>query len=248
MQPAGSAPRVSWHRGGQELAPSASLDAFIEAARHGAEFIEVDVRQCRDGVLVCVHDDVVPGFGRVSDVDYVSLPPGARDGVLTLTHFLLALDGVDPERHSGIHLDLKDAGYEIDAVDALVASGREFFATTSNESSIVRLRRERPSVDAYLTIGTSRVGLSGLTLIRQRLAEGFPMRRIRRTGATGIAIHYRLATPLTRWWCRRHGLAIVVWTVDRPAFVESWLQRDIDVLTTNRPQFALRRRLALCHV
>lgn len=236
--------RISWHRGGQELATSASLEAFVAAARHGAELIEVDVRRTADGVLVCVHDETVPELGAVTTLDYGALANSEQDRVLTLHQFCAALDDVDPACRSGIHLDLKDEGYELAAVDELIRWGRPLFVTTSIESSIRLVRIERPDVDAYLTIGSSRFGLSPLEVARLRLSELFPMRRVTRCRATGIAIHYALATPLIRWWCRQRGLAVVVWTVDRPAFVERWLLRDIDVLTTNRPTFALKRRAA----
>jgi glycerophosphoryl diester phosphodiesterase len=239
-----SPPRVSWHRGGSEFEESASLAAFVAAARYGAECIEVDVRETADGVLVCVHDDAVPGLGRVVDLRYGDLDTLARERVVTLERFCDALDEADPSRASVIHLDLKDRGYEIRAVDTLIAHERTQFVTTSLVDSIALVRTERPLIDGYLTIGTSREGLSRWQRVRLRSGETFPMATLARCHATGIAVHYALATPLLRWWCRRRGLAIVVWTVDRPAFVEQWLQRDIDVLTTNRPLFALRRRAA----
>ena len=130
-------------------------------------------------------------------------------------------------------------------MDILIARGRRFFVTTLIESSIYAIRTQRPSIDAYVTIGISRQGLGRWEVISLRLSEIFPMWRIARCRANGIAIHFRLASPWVRWWCRRHSLAIVVWTVDKPAFVESWLGRDVDVVTTNRPLFALRRREAL---
>jgi len=194
-------------------------------------------------VLVCVHDPVVEGLGPIDQLRLSALDDEARSRLLTLEGFLDHLDDADPTRSvTGVHLDLKDVGYEIDAVDAVLARRRRLFATTSIANSIALIRRERPDVDAFLTIGTSKAGLSGFALARLRLHERFPMRQIRRTRATGIAVHHALATPSLRRWCQRRGLSVVVWTVDRDDRLEQWLDSDVDVVTTNRPLFALERR------
>jgi glycerophosphoryl diester phosphodiesterase len=235
-------PAVSWHRGGDEFAASATLAAFTEAARRGAEWIELDVRADADGVLVCVHDAELPALGPVSDLRVGELGEDVRAGVLEFGRLLDALDDADPARRSGVHLDLKDRGYELAAVDAVLARSRALFGTTPIESSVRTLRERRPGVDAYLTLGTSSAGLSRRGTWRLRLGELIPMGRVRRCGATGVAVHHRLASPLTRWWCRRHGLAVVVWTLDGPDELRRWLARDVDVVTTNRPSLALGMR------
>jgi glycerophosphoryl diester phosphodiesterase len=235
-------PRISWHRGGGEIAPSASRAAFLTAAEHSAECIEVDVRRTADGVLVCVHDPVVPHLGAVSELRWADLDAAARDSVLTLETFLDDLAGADPANVSVVHLDLKDAGYEIDAVDALLGRGRPMFVTTSVVESIATVRSERPDVPAFLTIGQSHRGLDYLTSVAQLASELIPLWSVRRSRATGVAVHYALATRGLRWWCRRRGLAVVVWTVDDDDQLRTWLSRRIDVITTNRPLAALALR------
>ena len=234
-----AAPTISWHRGGSELEPSASRAAFVAAARRGAAMVEVDVRQSADGVLVCVHDPDLPGIGPVAHATL------AGTDVFTLEQFLDDLDREDPERRIVVHYDLKDAGYELEAVDALVERHRPFFVTTGEVPSIVLLRRERPDVPAYLTIGRSSAGLSRWATLRLRLSELFPEATIRSCAATGIAIHQTLAWWPTRWWCRRRDLPVAVWTVDADADLQKWLRRPIAVLTTNRPLAALALREAL---
>ena len=232
-------PAVSWHRGGSENELSATEAAFNDAATRGAEFIEVDVRKTADGILVCVHDDTVANLGRVDELHFNTLGDD-RGSILTYDNFVVNLNKFDPTQRTGIHLDLKDTGYELDAVD--VWGTRALFVTTPHVSSIALLRHERPLVAAYQTIGSSRRGLSRSARVRLRWRETFPMGELRRCGASGIAIHYRLATVPLRWWCRRHGLAIVVWTVDRDSDLDIWLHSNVDVVTTNRPMFALQRR------
>jgi glycerophosphoryl diester phosphodiesterase len=200
------------------------------------------VRRTADGALVCVHDSAIAGLGPVTTVRLADLDADRRANVLSLDTFLDDLDNADSTKVSVVHLDLKDVGYEIDAVDALVARGRDLFVTTSEVESIATVRRERPDVPAYLTIGQSRRGLgavAGLVLLARELV---PLRGLARSRATGVAVHYALATRGLRWWCRRRGLAVVVWTIDDDASLRKWLSRRVDVVTTNRPLAALSIR------
>ena len=45
------------HRGDQTVAPENSMPAFEAAGRGGAEYVETDIRETKDGVLVLSHDD-----------------------------------------------------------------------------------------------------------------------------------------------------------------------------------------------
>ncbi len=60
------------HRGGSALAPENTLAAFKNAIALGADYVEVDTRQTKDGALVLMHDSKVDrttnGNGAVSDM------------------------------------------------------------------------------------------------------------------------------------------------------------------------------------
>ena len=64
-------PLISAHRGGNTLAPENTLDAYEAALALGVDFLEVDVRESKDHVLVANHDDTVDrtsnGTGAVAD-------------------------------------------------------------------------------------------------------------------------------------------------------------------------------------
>src|SRR3954454_9323338 len=49
-------PLVFAHRGGAALAPENTIAAFDNAARLGADGLELDVRLSRDGIVVVHHD------------------------------------------------------------------------------------------------------------------------------------------------------------------------------------------------
>lgn len=57
QKPLDGVTRYILHRGDQTAAPENSMPAFEAAGRSGAEFVETDVRETGDGVLVVSHDD-----------------------------------------------------------------------------------------------------------------------------------------------------------------------------------------------
>jgi hypothetical protein len=67
-------PVIAVHRGAAELAPENTMWAYRYAIAYGAEMIEVDIQQLRDGRFVAFHDprveDKTDGSGRIADMDY----------------------------------------------------------------------------------------------------------------------------------------------------------------------------------
>jgi glycerophosphoryl diester phosphodiesterase len=245
MSGRGGRPRISWHRGGAELAPAGSLAAFSSAASNGAELVEVDLRSTADNVLVCVHDNSLPGFGRVGDIVWAQEEKSLRSSALLFTfeEVLDALDAADPAKRTRLHLDLKETAHELEAVAAVLERGRPLTVTTTNISSISAVRRAFPSVPGLLTIGKASEGLSHNGALALRARELLPFREVEASGASGVAAHYLLATPVLRRWCRWRGLELLVWTIDEDARLRWWLCRsDVDVVTTNRPLAALAVR------
>src|SRR5262245_59458690 len=83
------------HRGFKAVAPENTIAAFEEAARVGADYMELDVRPTKDGELILMHDAKVDrttnGKGPVSDflfVDIRKLDAGKGQPVLTFPEAL----------------------------------------------------------------------------------------------------------------------------------------------------------------
>jgi glycerophosphoryl diester phosphodiesterase len=240
-------PTISWHRGGSELAASATLAAFASAAERAAEWIEVDVRRTADGRLVCVHDSRLPAIGAIADLNYDSLGVAQRGTVPTLQELLAVLDEAEARSgagdRSGLHLDLKGTGHESEAIEVIRESGRRFLVTTLHDESVMAARAAAPDVPVLLSLGRTGAGLELGARVRMHLSELWPYGRLRRCGATGVAAMYLLANPMLRRWCRKRDMTVLVWTVDGSAALRRWLiRRDVDIVTTNRPVAALRLR------
>lgn len=76
--------RVAAHRGGHLTVPENSLASIDEAIRAGADIVELDVRETKDGVMVLMHDRkldrTTTGKGELTDFTY------AETQQLYLTH------------------------------------------------------------------------------------------------------------------------------------------------------------------
>ncbi|HEX4220203.1 MAG TPA: glycerophosphodiester phosphodiesterase family protein, partial [Acidimicrobiales bacterium] len=68
---------VQAHRGSPDPSSGVlenTIEAFLRAARLGADGVELDVRLTRDGALAVHHDPVIPGAGPIADLAVGQLP------------------------------------------------------------------------------------------------------------------------------------------------------------------------------
>lgn len=65
---------IAAHRGDSALFPENTMPAFISAYDKGADYIELDLHQTKDGVVVVIHDSTLDrtttGTGKVSEYTY----------------------------------------------------------------------------------------------------------------------------------------------------------------------------------
>jgi glycerophosphoryl diester phosphodiesterase len=109
---------VSAHRGDHTQAPENTLQAYANAIKAGADFVEIDLRTTRDSVLVIMHDASVNrmtnGTGLIKDMLYDSLrllkvrershPEWGDQDIPTFDQVLQLCKG-----KIGIYLDFKNA-------------------------------------------------------------------------------------------------------------------------------------------
>lgn len=105
------------HRGAQEFAHENTLEAYRATFELGGDGNEIDIRQTKDGVLVCFHDDMLDrlleAYGTVNEMTWDQLqtfpfrepgPFGDRCRIPTLLEVLLL-----HRRYGGLlHLDIKE--------------------------------------------------------------------------------------------------------------------------------------------
>ncbi|MEU0287694.1 glycerophosphodiester phosphodiesterase family protein [Streptomyces sp. NPDC052492] len=234
-------PAVSAHRGGTERAAPASWEAYQDALATGAEYVEFDVRRTADGTLVVHHDPRVGGTGPLlSTLTRAELDARAGHPVPLVDDVMALVAG-----KLVAHLDLKETGYERELIDRAAALLGEdgFVATTLEDRSVAAVTAARPGVRTLLSLGRDGRGLGRRRLVRTRISELLPLRRVRACGAHGVAVHQRLARATVLREAARAGLFTMVWTVNEDTAMRAFLRDPrVDVLVTDRPRHAVRLR------
>lgn len=238
-------PLILGHKGAPQAAPENTLASLRAALELGADGVEFDVRPCRSGELVVIHDQTVDrttnGRGRVID--------------LTLDQ-LKALDAgswFDP-RYQGERIPTLEEALEVVSRAALIDIElkidarrlRAHIARRALEIVIERGLLDRvlfssfdPFVLWYLR------GLDPHARINLLLAPG------RRTGLMRawrpgqmrfdlLGPHHQMVNPAFVNKARANGDGLLAWTVDDPGEMRRLAELGIDGLIIDRPDLARR--------
>ncbi|MFH8448400.1 glycerophosphodiester phosphodiesterase family protein [Streptomyces fungicidicus] len=239
-------PAVSAHRGGSEHAAPATREAYRDALASGAEYVEFDVRRTADGVFVVHHDPRVQHTGPpLSALTHAELNDRAGYRVPVVDEVMELVAG-----KLVAHLDLKETGHERELIDRAVALLGEdgFVATTLEDRSVAAITAARPRVRTALSLGRDGRDIARGRLVRTRIGELLPLRRVRACGAHGVAAHWRLARAGVLREAARNRLFTMVWTVNEDAALAGFLTDPrVDVLVTDRPRRAVELRARIRH-
>ena len=231
--------QVSAHAGDR----TATLETYRKAVATGADYVELDIRRTADGALVAFHDPVTAGGEPLAAIGYRQLCDSVGYQVPTVADVLATIRG-----GAKGHLDLKDTGREDEVVRlALDVLGPGQFVITTLEdrsTAAIRSRFANPDdVPVALSLGRDLAGASRAQWLRTRLSELRPLSRLRACGANWVAAERRFARAGVGRQCRRHGVKIMVWTVNRDEELRYWLAGDrADVVITDRPADAIALR------
>lgn len=234
---------VSAHQGGSETAPPGTYQAYTDALAAGAEYAELDVRQCADGVLVACHS-APRWLAPVSRLSYLRLCQLAGYEVPRAERLLTLLAG-----RAIAQLDLKDAASSHRLVAcALGALGPDGFVVTTGDAGLIAGIKQRfPAVSAGLALGADLPDTFREGLHRARRPARSRLDRVAACRADWAVLHRRLATPARLTGCRDRGLRTMVWTVNNDRALARWLaDPGADVVVTDLPgrALSLRERLA----
>jgi glycerophosphoryl diester phosphodiesterase len=260
--------RLAAHRGGAALWPENSLRAFREALALGVDLVEFDVHLAADGVPVVIHDATLDrtteatgpvGARPAAELARVRLrgPDGAvTDERLPTLDALLAL--LAPSR-AGLLVEVKgpvpgvNVAYRVvgDAVSiepgpeypgivdttvaALRAAGVLARANLMGFSPDVARRARELAPD---TPATLLVSFAHVVLVQARPEDAIAWAR--RVGATDAGLQHTLVNAEVMAAARRAGVRVGVWTVNEEAEMRRLAALGVDVLTSDRPDVALR--------
>ncbi len=227
---------VTAHRGASGAAPENTMAAVERAIADGADFVEIDVQETADGVVVVAHDSdfmkVANDSTKIWEASYEHLQ-GLDIGswfdaefsdqqVPTLAEVLDTCKG-----RIGVNIELKYYGHDERLEERVIelVEGRDMASDVVIMSlkleGVERVQALRPD----WTVGLlSAVVLGDLT----------------RVDVDFLAVSSKLATPLFIRSAHRAGKQVYVWTVNDALGMSTFLSRGVDSLITDEPALALQ--------
>lgn len=232
------------HRGAAALEPENTLLGIETALRYGVEMVEIDVRPCKDGTLVVIHDDdlrrTASVDGRVSELSLTELQRldvGKGERIPTLEEALALLKG-----RALVNLDQKRdnlAGPLLAAIDR-AGSRDETMLSGNAQATFEAFRGQAPSIRIALSIDASpydapRILLGRLVAAGARGEAGRIVAMARAARVPCVTLQWRLASAPVVAQIKRAGLQVLTWTVDDPATMRRLQAAGVDGITSNRP-------------
>lgn len=224
---------VTAHRGDQATAPENTLAAFQAAIDSGADFIELDVTETKDGVLVILHDDSLQrtasldkNIWEVTYAETQELDVGswysekfAGERIPTLEEVIqLCRDKIK------LNIEMKVTGneseqFEEKLVDMIVQENfqEQCIVTSFNYETVKEVKKLEPSIQ------TGPI-LSG---------EGWNLADYRDMDL--FSIHEQILTKELVEEAHSMGMPVHVWTVNDEKDIRHFQEMGVDNIITNYP-------------
>ena len=224
---------VTAHRGDAGKAPENTMPAFEQAVEDGADIVELDVRQTKDGVYIIMHDESLYRTANVRhkvgevDYDYISkLDVGSYfdrsyDGthIPTLEEVLIFAK----ENDVFLNIELKPADTDQNYVQGIVDLLHEydFVDQCMLGSQSVKALREAKELDPEI---------STLYIMTMAFGDFAGMQ-----GIDGFSIKHTYISNNMVSKIHAKGKKIYAWTVNNEAYIKDLLLLDVDGIITDNP-------------
>lgn len=221
------------HRGLSADAPENTLYAFSDAISVGADFIELDVQQTRDGVLVVMHDSNLKRTTGVNkdiwDVDYADIqnldagswfdPAYANARIPTLEETLQFVD-----KRAKLNIEIKPTKHGSDTLEQDVAElitqyqyTDACYVTSFSYGSLKKVKEANPEIRTGYLMSVAYGQFYSL-----KYADAFSLNKVFVTSQVVNAAH-------------QQGKQIFAWTVNGMSEVRSLCNLHVDSIITDDP-------------
>ena len=226
-------PTVMAHRELSADAPENTLYAFSDAISVGADFIELDVQQTRDGVLVVMHDSNLKRTTGVNkdiwDVDYADIqdldagswcdPAYANARIPTLEETLQFVD-----KRAKLNIEIKPTKHGSDTLEQDVAElitryqyTDACYVTSFSYGSLKKVKEANPEIRTGYLMSVAYGQFYSL-----KYADAFSLNKVFVTSQVVNAAH-------------QQGKQIFAWTVNSMSEVRSLSNLHVDSIITDDP-------------
>ncbi len=221
------------HRGGSAEAPENSWAAFEHAVALGYRYIETDVRATADGVAVALHDPTL---------DRVTQQPGVLHKMSWRQVRATRLgDGREIPLLEELLSAWPDVRWNIDVKkpEAIAPVVEALRRTASVDRVLVADFSGRRASRVRAALGPALATGAGRWTVARLVAAKVITLRVRSDAVAAQVPVQRRGIPIVDAAfvrvCHNAGLAVHVWTIDKPAEMERLLDLGVDGIMTDRP-------------
>jgi len=225
------------HRGASASFPENTIIAFKQALRMGASSVELDVRLCKTGELLVVHDKnlklSINGQKELSKLEFSELQTAIQEGRLaTLELVLTELQGQYKGVNPIIYIELKGAQGAIATVVAdVIAAYCSDHRYKMNELRVIGFNRKHLRMIHELLPES----ITGLSCFPLPFFYHLTVWRAKRCQASGINPYYTLITTRLVQLAHKNGLAVNAWPVNSGRAMDRLIVSNVDCIMTDFP-------------
>jgi glycerophosphoryl diester phosphodiesterase len=209
------------HRGARAYEIENTLNSFRKALELGANAVELDVRQSKDGKLILSHDENLKRvFGSdvpVSQATWKELKQLTGSKILTLEE---ALDFLD-SKVDKILVELKETGYEKKVLDIILKEKLQnrVIVVSFHEDVLAAMRSLHNKIE------------TGLIYARSRN----PVDAAKRLGAGYLLPLYRFVHTKDVEKAHKNNLKVIVWTINTKEEAREYSAKGVDGIASDKP-------------
>ncbi|MDD6450498.1 MAG: glycerophosphodiester phosphodiesterase [Lachnospiraceae bacterium] len=246
--------KVWAHRGASSYAPENTLASFEEAVNRKADGVELDVQLTKDGEIVVIHDETVDrttdGSGWVKDftleelrkldASYQNLMQGGE--VVKKAKLFDSYESIQIPTMREVFELLKPTGLTINIE---LKTGIVFYPGL--EEKILKLTEECGMEDRVLYSSFNHYTIEKIHSLKPDAKVGFlyadgtidmpSYGKVHGVNALHPAL-YNIQFPGFMEDCKKQGLEVNVWTVNKEEYVAMCVKAGVDAVITNDPDMA----------
>lgn len=224
---------VCAHRGDNVNAPENTMPAFELAASENLEWIETDVWQTSDGVIVCNHDASIARttgdklyiynmtYEELIKHEFSSSLPGNYEHVVVPTLEEVLTFAKENNMHVQVELkgDSNDIGFEENVLDVIDRTGMHdnVMVISQNARRIMRVNDLDPTIKKAYCMFFAYGNLEDIEY------------------TDNVSIEESNVTPELVHHLHEQGIEVFCWTVDLDDTVQYLVSCDVDVIGTDNP-------------
>ena len=237
------------HGGAAGHASANTLHSVRVALEMGVDVVEVDVRPCRDA-LVLLHDDTLKKFNHPGELASQSTLEELRALEVDPNHQIATLaEALELVKNRAlINIDLKADGYEKSVLDLVRSRGLSGDVIYSSviASSLNRIRQEEPMAMLGLSYPEDRGDAStkpylkpvvNSVILVMRLTLPYRiLQMMSKAHANAVMLYHKVVSRPVIQTVQRVGGKVFTWTVDDTKRILAMKALGVNGITTNYPE------------